>query len=227
MPSIAIVQSNYIPWKGYFDLIGKVDRFVLYDTVQYTARDWRNRNRIKTKDGVKWLTVPVVHRSQTQRICETKVAHHEWTRTHWQTIARNYARAAHFKTYGPRIEELYHEAKQAYLSDVNHHFITALCKMLDIHTPVTQLKGAPPKQERNKALIDLCKLHKADTYLSGPSAKAYLNEAMFKKNGIRVRWMEYDEYKVYPQLFPPFEHTVSLIDLLLNTGIDARRYVVT
>ena len=111
MKKVAILQSNYIPWKGYFDIINLVDEFILYDDMQYTRRDWRNRNQIKTVDGVKWLTIPVDTKGKFfQKINETKVSDHKWAEAHWKAICLNYAKAPYFKTYEPLFEELYRKA---------------------------------------------------------------------------------------------------------------------
>ena len=76
---VAILQSNYIPWKGYFDMIASVDEFILYDDMQYTRRDWRNRNQIKTAQGLKWLTIPVcVKGKYYQKIRDTEIAKSNW-----------------------------------------------------------------------------------------------------------------------------------------------------
>jgi hypothetical protein len=104
----AIVQSSYIPWKGYFDLIRQVDEFILYDDVQYTRRDWRNRNLIKTPHGLSWLTIPVdVKGKYFQSIRETRIADPGWAERHWKTIVHNYSRAPHFDHHRQKLEELY------------------------------------------------------------------------------------------------------------------------
>src|ERR1700722_1414573 len=109
---VAILQSNYIPWKGYFDVINMVDEFVLFDSAQYTRRDWRNRNRIKTRTGPAWLTIPVVVKGRyLQAINETEIEDSSWAEHHWKTIIHNYARATHFETYRKRFEELYLDCK--------------------------------------------------------------------------------------------------------------------
>src|SRR3981081_3816911 len=105
---VAIVQSNYIPWRGYFDLIASVDEFILLDDVQYTRRDWRNRNRIKTPSGTRWLTIPVEVRGRyTQRICDTRVADKEWAKRHWERIRQNYKHAPGMDALGGFVEDLY------------------------------------------------------------------------------------------------------------------------
>src|SRR3954453_16341198 len=106
--AVAILQSNYIPWKGYFDLIHMVDEFILYDDMQYTKNDWRNRNLIKTQEGVKWLTSPVQTSGECfQRIKDAKVHGHYWAKKHYKALFQNYSRAEYFKKYQDRIQELY------------------------------------------------------------------------------------------------------------------------
>ena len=116
----AIVQSNYIPWKGYFDLINKVDEFILYDNVQYTRRDWRNRNKIKTPNGLMWLTIPVeVKGNYLQKVKDTVIGNPKWNREHWQAIIHNYAKAKYFKDYKALFEDLYLGMQERYLSIIN------------------------------------------------------------------------------------------------------------
>src|SRR5438477_4365331 len=137
--TVAIVQSNYIPWKGYFDLIRESDEFVLYDDVQYTRRDWRNRNKIKTADGVQWLTIPVdVKGKYLQLIRDTKVSDHTWADNHWTRIRHAYGKAPHFKDHEPLIAGLYTAAAALeFLSEINERFIRAICGVLGIHTTIT------------------------------------------------------------------------------------------
>ena len=90
--TLAVVQPNYIPWKGYFDLIDRADEFILYDDVQYTKNDWRNRNRIKTADGLRWLTISVDYRfSRHQTIRETRIDDTGWVDRHLHTLRDHYA----------------------------------------------------------------------------------------------------------------------------------------
>ena len=105
------MQSSYIPWKGYFDLIRAADEFILLDDVQFTKRDWRSRNRIKTKDGLSWLTIPVHSKGRfEQRIMDTTISDPSWAERHWQTIQGAYARAPFFETYAPHVRALYEQA---------------------------------------------------------------------------------------------------------------------
>lgn len=223
---IAILQSNYIPWKGYFDLINMVDEFILYDDVQYTRRDWRNRNIIKTPTGPFWLTIPVeVKGKYYQNIKDTLISDHEWNRKHWKTIVSNYTKAPHFKDYCSLFEDLYLGSGESYLSQVNYRFLTAICQLLGIKTKISWSMDYRLREGQTERLIDLCKQAGATEYISGPAAKNYIDENLFKAEGISLRYIDYSGYPEYPQLYPPFEHRVSIIDLIFNTGSDAKKYM--
>jgi len=224
---VAILQSNYIPWKGYFDIINLVDEFVLYDEVQYTRRDWRNRNQIKTPGGLLWLTIPVrVKGKYTQRIMDTVVSEPDWPQRHWASITHNYARAGGFAEYRGVLSDLYGSVHETLLSQINHRFLTTLCQLLGIRTRLSWSTDYPRQTEdRTRRLVEICRQLGATEYLSGPAARSYLDESAFAAAGIRVQYMNYDGYAEYEQVHPPFCHAVSIIDLLLNTGAAARRYM--
>jgi WbqC-like protein family len=223
--SVAIIQSNYIPWKGYFDMIGMVDEFIIYDEVQYTKNDWRNRNRIKTQSGTQWITIPVYQKSLNQKISESQISDAKWAQKHWNTLVTNYSKAAHFKSVSLFLEEFYRGEQPDLLSEVNTTLIKLICDYLDIKTKIRhstdyQLIGDPTEK-----LVTLCKKIGATTYLTGPAAKSYLQENLFNQEGITVQWMDYSNYIEYPQLHPPFEHAVSILDLLFHTGKEASFYM--
>jgi hypothetical protein len=225
MKRVAIVQSNYIPWKGYFDLINMVDEFILYDSVQYTTRDWRNRNLLKSKNGTQWVTIPVSHKSPSQKIRDTRTVSHFWRRKHWTSVCHWYSKAAFFKTYKEIFEKLYMGSNEVYLSEINHTFIRAINDILGITTKISRSDDyeliESGKTERG---VDLCKQAGATEYLSGPAAKAYLDESIYAAAGISVSWMNYDGYPEYRQLFcPPFHHNVSIVDLIFNEGAEGAR----
>lgn len=226
MKRIAILQSNYIPWKGYFDIIKSVDEFVFLDDVQYTRRDWRNRNKIKTQHGIQWLTIPVeVGGKGNVAINEVKVADSGWGKSHWETIKRSYAKAEHFADYKELFAELYLNTNEEYLSLINYKFIKAICEMLRIKTKLLWSNEVSGILEKSERLLEICKALKGDIYLSGPAAKDYLNTGMFEAVNIKVEWMDYGGYPEYRQLFPPFDHYVSVIDLLFNEGPDAVKFM--
>ncbi|HEX5053992.1 MAG TPA: WbqC family protein [Planctomycetota bacterium] len=220
---VAVVQSNYIPWKGYFDMIASVDEFVLFDDAQYTRRDWRNRNRIKTREGPLWLTIPVeVSGRYLQPIRETRISDPGWRERHWRTIAHSYAKAPCFREFGPQLARLYETASDPLLSQVNRHLLEGICKLLGITTRLSWSMDYQLCDGKTERLVQLCRQMGATEYLSGPTARGYIDEALFAEAGVAVRWMDYSGYPEYPQLFPPFVHEVSIVDVLLNTGAAAR-----
>lgn len=225
MKTIAILQSNYIPWKGYFDLIRSVDTFVIYDEVQYTKNDWRNRNQIKTANGPAWITIPVRQLSLSQRIYETEVSLPNWNVKHWNTLKTNYAKAKYFGTYAPLFENIYKNISTPLLSEINLTFIKALNEILNIKTEIIDSRELHLEGDRNERLLDAIKKLNGTRYISGPSARSYLDEALFQKENITVDWISYSGYPEYEQLFPPFVHAVSVLDLIFNAGPDAHLYL--
>jgi hypothetical protein len=227
---VAVVQSNYIPWKGYFDLIAAVDEFVLYDDVQYTRRDWRNRNRIKTPQGVQWLTIPVsVKGKYHQSVRETKIDGSEWASAHYKSLVQNYSRAPYFEEISDWLHPLYLNSAFTHLSDLNRCFIETICDYLGINTTITSSSEYNLVEGRTERLVAICSQAGAKAYISGPTAKDYLDEEIFLKNGIEVHWFDYIGYATYPQLWGEFRHDVSILDLLFNCGrasVNQLRYAV-
>jgi hypothetical protein len=224
---VAIVQSSYIPWKGYFDLMRRVDEFILYDDVQYTRRDWRNRNLIKTQHGLHWLTVPVdVKGKYTQLIKDVRICDAQWADRHFKTIAASYARAPYFNTYRDALEEMYRGARSAHLSEINRRLLETLCGLLGISTRLTWSMDYELRGDKVERLISLCRQAGATAYLSGPAARDYIDPATFAAAGITLDYMDYDGYPEYPQLHPPFAHGVSIIDLLVSVGPAALDYML-
>lgn len=226
MSKLAVLQSNYIPWKGYFDLINSVDDFVLYDDMQYTSNDWRNRNRIKTPQGGQWLTIPVASKGQFgQAIREVRVANGLWRRKHWQALLLNYGRARFFARYREPFEALYLDRTDDRLSVINFAFIELVCAILGIKTRLSWSMDHVLAGDRNQRLIGLCREFGASSYLSGPAARSYLDEAGFAAAGIDVSYIDYAAYPAYHQLFGDFVHEVSVLDLIFNEGPDAPRFM--
>lgn len=224
--TVAIVQSSYIPWKGYFDLIHFADEFILFDDVQYTPRDWRNRNRIKTVQGLAWLTVPVeIKGKRFQKIRDTLISEPGWNQRHWQTLRHSYAAAPYFSMYRPILEPLYLGLTETFLSRVNYTLIAALCKILGIETRLSWSMDYEIVEGKTERLVSLCRQADANVYLSGPSARGYLQEDLFAAAGIQVLYMDYADYPPYPQLYGAFEHSVSILDLIFNAGPDAPKYM--
>ena len=226
MKKIAILQSNYIPWKGYFDIIATVDEFILFDDVQYTRRDWRNRNQIKTAQGVRWLTIPVkVKGKYDQKVREVEIANSDWRSIHWKTLCQNYYRAPFFKEITSWLEPLYLEQDYSLLSEVNRRFIEEVCSYLEIDTVISNSWDYEISGAKTERLAYLCQQAGGSEYLSGPSAKSYLDEDAFRSKGIQVEWFDYSNYPEYTQMAGRFIHEVSILDLLFNCGEDSHKYI--
>ena len=221
---IAILQSNYIPWRGYFDIIRSVDEFIILDQVQYTKNDWRNRNLIKTPKGLQWLTIPVYQKSLHQKIIDTQIVHKNWIQKHWQAIQTNYAKAPAFKNHKPWLEALYLNCHFTYLSEINYYFMQAILKFLGVQTKLSKSCDYQLVEGKTERLISLVKQAGGTEYFSGPAAKVYLDEHLFHQESIKVSWMDYNNYKAYEQIYPPFEPGVSILDLILHQGKSALHY---
>ena len=226
MKKVAILQSNYIPWKGYFDLIASVDEFILYDDMQYTRRDWRNRNQIKTPQGMQWLTVPVkVKGKYHQKIRDTEIDGIYWASAHWKALTHSYRQAPHFEEIAGWLEPLYFAEIYTHLSTLNRRFIEAVCNYLGIKTVINNSWDYTIVDGKTERLADLCAQAGGTEYVSGPAAKVYIEESIFTERGINLRWFEYSGYSEYPQLWGEFTHKVTILDLLFNCGKDAPRYI--
>lgn len=226
MKKVAILQSNYIPWKGYFDLIAAVDEFILYDDMQYTRRDWRNRNIIKTPKGVQWLTVPVMVKGRYhQKIRETEIDGENWATAHWKALTLNYSRAPHFAEIAQWLEPLYLDGSYSHISQLNRCLIEAICNYLRIKTLISNSWDYTLLQGKTERLAGLCEEVGGNEYLSGPAARDYIESQIFEDMGITLTWFDYAGYPVYPQLWGQFVHGVTILDLLFNCGKGSSNYM--
>jgi hypothetical protein len=225
---VAAIQSNYIPWKGYFDAINVVDEFVLLDEVQYTKRDWRNRNRIKSPAGTQWLTIPVAVKGRYhQRIDETRVSDPEWGPRHFSTLKHVYRRAPYFDWVADAVEPLYEQPASERLSEINRAFLETICALLGIETALRFSTDYETSGTRGDRILELVRAAGADEYVSGPAARSYLDESAFAAEGVAVHWLDYSGYPEYTQFGTSFEHGVTVLDLLFHTGPDAPTYLKT
>lgn len=222
---VAIIQSSYIPWKGYFDIIHDVDEFIFLDDVQYTVRDWRTRNRIKTANGVCWLTVPA-GASRDRLICEVTLDDPSWQKKHWKTICHSYSRTPFFRQYAAFFEDMYLGQSWTNLSQMNRSMTQRIAhELLGISTVFTDSRHYAAQGAKLERILDLLRLSGATDYLSGPMAADYLEPQRFEAMGIGLQLKNYSDYPDYSQLYPPFEHTVSILDLIFNTGPQAPDYI--
>jgi len=226
MKTAAILQSSYIPWKGYFDIIRNVDEFILYDNVQYTRRDWRNRNKIKTVRGSEWITIPVESKGNyLANINEITIADKLWSLKHWSIIEFNYKKAKYFPQYSPILKKFYRNISENYLSKINYKALLLINQILDIKTKITWSTDYPSCGKKTDKIISILKQANVTHYISGPSAKNYIEEPKFIDNNIKLMWADYSNYPEYHQLNPPFDHKVSIIDLLFNEGPNSINYL--
>jgi hypothetical protein len=227
--NVVILQPSYIPWRGYFDQIDRADLFIFYDDVQYDKRGWRNRNQIKTPEGKQWLTVPVHSRgAQVENIPINQIRiawDSSWNENHLKALQHAYARAPHFTRYLPLLENFYRR-RDEFLADFTIDFTVALTRELgNTHTrfsrssQITRIEG-----KKTDRLIQILQAVGATHYLSGPSARDYIEMEKFATAGITFEYIEYN-YPEYPQLYPPFDSYVSILDLLFMTGPEAARYI--
>ena len=224
-----ILQPSYIPWRGYFHQIYKADVFVFYDDVQYDKHGWRNRNQIKTSQGKKWLSIPV-HSSgvvvKSMPINRVQIDWSKpWNKSHWKALSFAYGRAPFFRVYAPLLESLYQRHDEL-LSDFTIALTVAIAREMGIaHTHFVRSSKLNANGQKTDRLIQILEQLGATHYISGPSARGYVEEEKFQAAGITIEYMIYD-YPEYPQLHPPFDPYVSILDLLLMTGNEALRYIV-
>jgi len=223
-----ILQPSYIPWRGYFHQIQKADLFVFYDDVQYDDRGWRNRNRVKTEQGTRWLTIPVF--SQGVQVTRTPIRdvriswERPWARKHWETIRHSYSRAPHFARYSPLLADFF-SRRGDNLADFTIELTIALAWELGLtKTRFLRSSSLAVSGEKTDRLLALLAAVGANHYISGPSARGYIEEGKVAAAGVTLEYMSYD-YPEYEQLHPPYDPQVSILDLLFMQGAEAGEYV--
>jgi hypothetical protein len=221
---VGIIQSNFLPWRGYFGFIREVDLFVLEDDLQYTKGDWRNRNKIKTPRGPEWITVPVKYKHTKQLIQNTPIDYSTpWARKMLNRIRESYRTAIYFEPYFSELSELLCQPA-ATISELNLSLIRWVCHHLEIHTPLAFSQAYHPSGAKTERVISILRQVGAKAYLSGPSGKNYIVPELFDQAGIQLEYKEYN-YPEYEQLYPPFDPAVSVLDLLFMKGTEAKLYL--
>ena len=212
----AIHQPQYLPWLGYLDKIDRADVFVFLDDVQFKKNEWQNRNRIRTRDGWQWLTVPVRH-DFGQEIRSVQIdADPAWRRKHWQSLQTHYGRAGHFALESAPFRQMY-EQEWSGLCELNLESVRLLCRAVGIETPMRLASELGVPGAATEKLIGLCRAVGADSYLSGVGGRDYLDEAAFGRAGVRLVYQAF-EHPAYPQVWEGFVSHLSAVDLLFNCG---------
>jgi hypothetical protein len=216
---VAVIQSNYLPWRGYFDIINDVDLFCFYDEVQYTKNDWRNRNRIKSKNGLQWLSIPVNKTAVHQKISEVLLPD-EWQKEHNKILTFAYGRAPFFNQLKVFMNDFYIDNSFDRLSEFNQYSIQKIAKYIGVDTPFVNSAHYNAEGGRIERLLDLLTKLGATEYISGPSAKAYLSdkEHLFDEKGIVLKYKDYGNYPIYNQLGESYDPYISVIDLIANVA---------
>lgn len=213
---VAIHQPQYLPWLGYFDKIDKADIFVLLDDVQYKKNEWQNRNKIRTANGWQWITVPVRYRFG-EKINQIKIDNSgDWREEHHKSLVINYNKAPCFKDYESFFKASFTNNWE-YLVDINIHFIKYLIKSIGITTKLISSSELVIEGQKTERLVEICKKLGADTYLSGEGAREYLELSQFEKEGINVKFQDFN-HPIYKQVYNNFEPFMSVVDLLFNYG---------
>ena len=225
---VVILQPSYIPWRGYFDQIRHADLFIFYDDVQYDKHGWRNRNQIKSPQGKQWLTIPVHSAGVTQGIGikDVKIDWSKpWLKNHLKALTISYNKAPYFKKYLPLLETFYSRHDES-IADFTIETTIALARELGIHHTrfqrSSELEGITG--QKTDRLIQILTKVGATHYVSGPAARDYIEQEKFEKAGISLEYIVYD-YPEYPQLYPPFDSNVTIMDLLFMTGDQALKYM--
>lgn len=221
---VGIIQSNFLPWRGYFDFIREVDIFVIEDDLQYTKGDWRNRNKIKTPRGAEWITVPVSYKHTAQLILDTAIDYDQpWAKKILNRIRESYRTAPCFEPYFSELSELL-QRPYASISELNVALIYWVCAHLEIHTPFKFSQEYTPQGTKTERVLDILRKMNATIYLSGPAGRNYILPELFEQAGIQLEYKQYN-YPAYEQLYPPFDQAVSVLDLLFMKGSDAKHYL--
>jgi hypothetical protein len=215
-----VLQPSYLPWRGYFDLVDRADVFVFYDDVQYDKHGWRNRNRVKTANGMSWLTVPVHAHGAVEGgtpIAGIAIDHRrDWPRAHAETLRHAYRRQPFYADYSPLIASVL-ERRHELLADLTIELTVAIARELGCTTEFVRSSELSPSGRKNDRLLDVLERVGANHYISGPSARAYIAPERFAAAGIRLEYAAYD-YPEYSQPHPPYEAAVSIVDALFALG---------
>jgi len=219
---ISVHQPQYIPWSGYFDKIDKSDAFVFLDKVQYKAREFQNRNKIRTDNGWLMLTVPVISKGLgRQEICNIGIDNTTgWQKKHWGSLEQNYYKSLCFEKHSGFFKDTY-SRKWDKLVDLNIHIIKYLLKEFYIQTPLYYESVIGTSSNKTDRIIEICKKLNADVYLSGTGGRDYLEEDKFIKAGIKLEYQNFTHpvyHQVYMNSFDSFLPYMSALDLLFNEG---------
>lgn len=213
---LSMNQPCYIPWYGFVERVGMSDIHVIGDDKQFVKTEIQTRNRIRTKDGVRWLTVPVKGHSTGLKIKDVELADTQWNTKHKDILRVAYKKAPFFQIHWQKYETILSQDWR-YLSDLNVAIQNQLVQDFGFKTKMVLGSELQVEGTKGEYLFNLCKELDADVYVTTAKAKAYLPEDKFERAGIKIAYHIYDE-EPYPQLHPGFEPFMSAMDRLFCTG---------
>ncbi len=224
---VAIHQPNFLPYLGFFNKVKESDVFVLYDSAQYSIRDYHNRNKIKTTDNSSWISIPVSVKLG-QKINEVEIADHNFIQKHLGLLKFYYAKAKYFNEYFPLIEKLYLSTQdKKKLFDINKIFLEFVFDFLEIKTKIVKSSDLGidfNTKKSTEAIIEICQRLGATEYLSGVGAREYLDEKLFIKAKIKLIWQSF-KHPVYVQLWGEFQPNLSILDAIFNIGPETKNMI--
>ena len=226
MKRISILQPSYLPWLGYFDQMARVNAFVFLDEVQFTRRDWRNRNRIRTQEGWAWLTVPVIQKGKfEQTLLDVEIDHSkQWIGKHLKNFRSHYSKTPQFGFYFPQLESILCKRHER-LVDLCLETCLWLKESLGIETAIFRSSELEVEGSKTGRILNICRKLSATHYLSGDSARDYLREDRFSRYNIELEYQNYG-HPEYPQRYSGFEPYLSVVDLLFNCGGDSLNILI-
>lgn len=222
---VAAHQPHYLPWLGYLDKLAKADLFVVMDDLQYEAQNFQNRQRVKINSGATWLTVPLLHGAQSDRICDKRIDNgaagkHAWTHRHWQTLETHYRRAPYFARYADEVRDIYSRTWTSLL-ELDMRMLDLARTWLGIKVPIIRSSGLALQGQKTDRILDMCKKVGARAYLSGGGGSTgYLDVEQLGRNGVGVIWQHF-EHPRYPQRYGSFVSHLGFFDLIFNVGPEA------
>ena len=203
MTQITIHQPDFLPWLGFFNKVSLCDALVIGDHVQYEDGGFRNRNKIKTANGPLWLTVPVSYESGTpiNKVPISNIARNGrlWYDLHLKTLQHNYSHSKYFDSVIGFIKEVY-QKKYEFLADLNVELLRKTIEFLDLDIPIKRTSELNLNASKTESIVEICKALKADSYVSGPGGKNYVDNQLLEKSGIAILYPKY-EHPTYTQQF--------------------------
>jgi hypothetical protein len=225
---VAIHQPHYLPWLGYLHRMAQVDAFVLLDHVQFERRNYQNRTMVRMNGEARWLTVPVMQRSQKERIVEKEVDNRLegskwWSSVHFATLRHAYGNAPFFAAYAPQLKKLF-EARYERLVDLNQAGLDLLRDAFGIRTPLIRSSELDVEGARGDLILNICRAVRADTLMVGfGGSRGYLDTDAFARAGVAITQHQF-HHPEYPQVgmtgekAAPFVRGLSAVDMLFNCG---------